>query len=183
MKTKEVNIIVGRFQPITTGHIKCAQYARDKKNLPTLLCMIDTPMEKVDAKHPFPSGHLSFMYHRMFLTDENIVGIILVKNADIVKISEICAFKNYRIAAWTCGTDRYKAYKAMSERYKEQANLTDDFELLEVPRTDDDESATKLRQALHDDDKETFAKLFPGPLKYYDELREQYLQTMGKLSL
>lgn len=145
MSKQKVNIMVGRFQPITTGHIKCIKEIQEKTGNPLILCMINTTLDKLDKKHPFPSTFL-LEYYRQHLP---VKGIMLVKNADIVAISE--ALKNYQISGWVCGTDRIDSYKKMAERYHEQANLSDDFEMLEIERTDDDESASKLRKMILED--------------------------------
>jgi len=184
---KQVNIIIGRFQPITTGHVKCAQRAIEKTKCPTVLLMIDTPTNKVDERHPFPSGMLLPMYKDLFKKNPLITDIFLVKNADIVKASEICAEHGYEIRSWSCGTDRIDSYTKMSAKYAEQANLPANFEMIEIKRGDEDESATKLRQALIADDKQTFFASFPTinlstrlQHNIYDELRTQILSVVNK---
>ena len=186
---KQVNIIVGRFQPITIGHIKCAIEAFDKnEGHRTVLCMIDTPDNKVDARHPFSSSMLMPIYKSMFLksrdTSHCIEDIVLVKNADIVKISQTLAELDYEPISWSCGTDRYDSYVQMAERYKDKAGLPEDFKLIEIKRSDDDVSATKLRQALIDDNQDEFFKNFPAihlnvrmEHNIYKSLREQILKV------
>lgn len=182
---KQVNIIVGRFQPITIGHLKCVEYALKETKCPTVLCMINTPDEKVDERHPFPSSMLLPMYRTLFADNKNISDIILVKNADIVKISEELRQRGYEIVSWACGTDRYDSYKQMAEKYAEKAHLPENFRVLEIKRTDEDASATRLRKALMQNDKTTFNNLFPTiPLKarlktdFYTDLRNQLLKVI-----
>lgn len=182
---KKVNIMIGRFQPFTKGHYKCVIEAAKQKDIPTVIAMIDTPDNKVNEKHPFPSSMLLPMYRNIFDNDKNIEDIILVKSADIVKIGEECKKRNLLISSWSCGTDRIDSYTKMSSRYHNEAGLTDDFEMIEILRTDEDISATKVRKALVDDDKKTFIKLTPQiPLKvslkndYYQILRNQILQVV-----
>lgn len=185
---KQVNIIIGRFQPITTGHIKCAIEAFNKNGgHRTVLCMIDTPEAKVDSRHPFPSSMLMGIYKKLFNSRDKshcIEDIILVKNADIVKIAEALAEKGYEPVSWSCGTDRYASYKSMAERYADKAGLPEDFKVIEIKRTDDDVSATKLRAALLADDKKTFFASFPTvhlsarlETDIYKELRTQILKV------
>ena len=188
---KKVNIIVGRFQPITIGHIKCAIEAFDKNGgHRTVLCMIDTPDSKVDARHPFPSSMLLNIYKKLFIGSRDkshcIEDIILVKNADIVAISEALREKGYEPISWSCGTDRYASYKSMTERYAEKAGLPENFKVIEIKRTDDDVSATKLREALLADDKKTFFTSFPSihlsarlEMDIYKELRTQILKVLN----
>lgn len=187
MNMIKVNIMVGRFQPFTKGHYKCVENAFEKKGVSTVIAMIDTPDEKTDEKHPFPSSMLLPIYKDLFEKDDKVLDIILVKNADIVKIGELCKNNGYEIVSWTCGTDRYDVYKNMADKYHDKAGLSDDFEVIEIKRSDEDISATKAREALINDDKVTFNKLTPyvsfkTRLKHdpFNTLREQILKVVGK---
>ena len=168
MNLWKVNIVVGRFQPLTLGHIACAKEAEQRFDRPTVLCMINTPTTKTDEKHPFPTDVFYPMYWNVCKRYKFIEDIVIVPSADIVKISQILAEKGLCIGSWTCGTDRYKDYKRMVDKYSAAANLPDDFELIEVKRTAEDISATKARQALIDGDRKTFNKITPfGDLSGY----------------
>lgn len=148
----KVNIIVGRFQPLTKGHLKCAQYATSKYHVRTVLCMIET--KKTDSKKPFLTSDFIDLYKSLLSNDKDIIDIILINNADIVKIKEICAEKGYEVVYWTCGTDRYADYTRMAEKYAPE------IDVIEIPRTDEDISATKARKALMDGNETEFYKLF-----------------------
>ena len=155
-----VNIMVGRFQPLTDGHMKCVETAYKELGVDTILCLIDTPDNKVDARHPFATSVLLPIYKDLMKTYKHIKDIVVVKNADIVKIGEML-YGEYEIVSWTCGTDRIDSYRSMSDRYKEQAHLADNFKMIEVKRGDEDISATKVRKALLDNDVRTFNALTP----------------------
>ena len=179
------NIIIGRFQPLTDGHMKCMETAWKKLGIGTVICIIDTPENKVDARHPFSTNILLPIYNELKSTYKYINDIIVVKNADIVKIGEILGDK-YEIKSWTCGTDRIDSYTKMSNNYKEQAGLPDDFQMIEIKRGDDDISATRVRKALLNGDIKTFNMLTPyntlssfikEPNKVYNILRKEILQT------
>ncbi len=187
--TKKVNIMIGRFQPFTNGHMKCIDYAYEKLGIPTIIAMIYTPESKVDEKHPFPSSLILPLYKEMFNNNPKIADIIMVKNANIVEIGETVYNNGYQIASWTCGTDRVDSYGRMAEKYKEKAHLTDDFQLLEIKRSDEDISATQARLALMDGNKKLFKSLTPlmslkTRLKtgkdVYDILREQLKKVIIK---
>lgn len=161
MERQKVNIMIGRFQPMTNGHLKCVEYAYQKLKIPTIIAMIDTPDDKVDSKHPFPSSMLLPIYKDIFDRSRMVKDIILVKNANIVTIGSVIYDMGYQVASWTCGTDRIDSYSKMAEKYKETAHLSDDFQMLEIKRSDEDISATKVRQAIMDDDFDTFSKMTP----------------------
>ncbi len=186
---RKVNIVIGRFQPFTNGHLKCVEEAWNKLNVPTIICMINTKDEKVDEKHPFPSSLLLPLYNDAFKKNKMIEKVVLVTNADIVKMGELLKNDDYQICSWTCGTDRYESYSRMSEKYHEQAGLSDDFQMIEVKRGDEDISATKVRQALLNDDKKTFDKMTPfgslsqhlkGKESVYEALKAQINKVMNK---
>lgn len=173
---KKVNICLGRFQPFTAGHYKCVEAAWKEKHLPTVICMINVPESKVDERHPFPTDMLVTAYSDLFNNDSKIADIVPVSNANIVSIGQTLATYGYEIASWTCGTDRLADYTRMSTKYHDQAGLSDDFELIEVPRTDDDISATKVRQCLLEDDISGFTRLMPQTnnlYELYEILKEQ----------
>lgn len=175
--------MVGRFQPFTKGHYKCVEEAWKQKGIPTVICMIEIADDKTDERHPFPTSMMVPLYKEFFKKDEKVEDVILVKSADIVKIHEQLG-DDYQICSLTCGTDRVKAYQWMY-KYKEQAKLSDDFEIIEIKRSDEDISATKVRQALLDDDRTTFNKMTPmvslsAHLKndYFDILQKQIREVI-----
>lgn len=180
----KVNIMVGRFQPLTNGHLKCVDEAMRELGVPTVLCIINTPDDKADSRHPFPTSMLLPIYNELKSTYKNIIDVITITNADIVKIGQILN-DHYEIISWSCGTDRIDSYTNQSTKYKEQAGLSDDFRMIEVKRGDEDISATKVRKALLNGDIKTFNKLTPfntlrsflkNDNKVYNELREQLLK-------
>lgn len=182
---KQVNIMIGRFQPFTNGHMKCIDQAWKELKIPTIIVMMNTKEEKVDEKHPFPSSMLLPIYDKVFDKNPRIEKVILARSANIVEIGEKLHEEGYEIRSWTCGTDRIESYKKMSDKYHDQAHLAKDFEMIEIKRSDEDISATKARQALKDDDKKTFASLTPlikiaDRGNVYNQLREQLLKVVGE---
>ena len=158
---KKCNILIGRFQPMTNGgHLKCAEQAMKKLNVPTLFMMIETKESKLDSKHPFPSSMLLPIYSKALKTNKNVAGIVLVKNANIIELVETCRNNGFEPISWTCGTDRYDAYQKMVDKYAEKIDLDPNFQLLEIKRGDEDSSATKLRNYLRNDDINSFEKDF-----------------------
>ena len=178
--------MIGRFQPLTNGHMKCVNEVWDALHVPTVLAMINVKDEKVDERHPFPSTMLLPIYNRVFKNNKRVEKIILVKSANIVEIGEVLHNEGYEIVSWSCGTDRLQAYEKMANKYKDKAYLSDDFQMFEIKRSDEDVSATKARQALIDNDKKLFSSLTPlmtigGALlgnRDYDKLRNQILTVV-----
>lgn len=171
------NILVGRFQPLTEGHIKCVEYAKTKKGVDTVLCMIDTPESKTNKKHPFPTNIMKSYIEESGWQDADIFNHpLIIKSADIVKIKEMIkeygehyyGDSDFRIVSWTCGTDRYADYKRMCAKYAPE------IELIEIKRGDEDISATKAREALAADDYQTWKSIVPkhlGRRLWFDDLK------------
>ena len=90
---EKVNIILGRFQPFTLGHLKCAQEAHKKLGVKTVLMVIET--NKQDDKHPFLTSQISKILDKMCKTEPTLEGYVLVKNADIVKNIEILRMNRF----------------------------------------------------------------------------------------
>lgn len=176
---RRVNVMVGRFQPLTNGHLKCIEEAWNMLGVPTVICMVNTKDEKVDERKPFPSSLLKPMYEESVKT-EHIVSIELVINADIVKIGTMLKEKGIEICSWTCGTDRYDSYSKMAEKYHDQAYLSEDFKMIEVQRSDDDISATIVRDSIYKNNLETFLKMTPFDKSEFNILRNQLLNVINK---
>ena len=145
--------MVGRTQPFTLGH---------QSILEALYKEIDTCLKSKD-----------------FYQD-----IIWVKNAAIDKIGEELVKNNYSAHLWGCGTDREKMYKSMASNKKYLKDFPDDFKVFVIERDEtssavDGISATKVRQAIKDDDKAAFVKMMPdGAQKLFNEFKEE----LGKVN-
>lgn len=157
---EKVNIIIGRFQPFTLGHLKCAQEAQRRLGVKSVLLVINTI--KQDARHPFLTKQIEKILDKMCKDEPTLTGYVLVKNADIVKNVEILREAGYEPVSWTCGTDRYAQYETMVKKYGKDIDLDDNFEVIEVKRGDDDISATAVRQALRNNDEDTYIGLVPN---------------------
>lgn len=185
---KQVNITIGRFQPLTNGHMKCIEQAYHTTGMPTVICMIGVDESKTDKKHPFPTSMLLPIYKKVLEKNKMIADIVLVKNANIVDIGPMLYKMGYQVRSWSCGTDRLAAYEKMALKYADQAQLADDFQMIEIKRADEDISATKVRQALLDDDYKTFVAMTPLVTlqsrlrgeECYNELREQLLKIYNE---
>lgn len=156
---EKVCLFIGRFQPFTLGHLKCCDTIYKQYKLKSVILVINTT--KADKKHPFLTKDLMNTYKRLAQNHDSIEDVLLVTNADIVKNTEICRDNGYEPVAWVCGSDRIDSYKKMVERYKDDIGLTPTFNVFEIPRTGDDISATKCREALIEGDQKKFDSMVP----------------------
>ncbi len=156
---ERVNVIVGRFQPLTLGHIKGAEEVWKKYSLKTVFCIVDTPESKLNDKHPFPSD---LIIYNNDIKEEWFGGFAPVMNADIGKIAKACRGIDFEPVLWTCGTDRVKSYeKQCIEKYIEMYDLDPSIRVNEIKRTDDDISASKVRECIKQDDFKGYCDLMP----------------------
>lgn len=170
---KKVNICLGRFMPFTKGHYKMIEYGLKHNGLPTVIFMISN--NKMDKKHPFSDELIQKEMDMLKKSLKGIEDIVYVNSANIVKLGSWCYENNYEPQLWITGSDRLATYKRQAEnpKYKEKLHLPDTFTTLEVPRTDDDISATKVREAIMNNDLEAFKKMMPeGTEKLFDEFKE-----------
>ena len=172
-----VNIISGRCQPFTLGHQSILEALYKENKYPTVLCLIHNT--KFDSKHPFSDELIKKEIDTCLKGKDFYQDIIWIKNAAIDKIGEELAKKDYSAHLWGCGTDRAKSYERMASNKKYLKDFPDDFKVFVVDRDEtssavDGISATKVRQAIKDDDKATFVKMMPdGAQKLFNEFKEE----------
>ena len=175
---KKVTICLGRFMPFTKGHYKMIEYGLKQNGLPTVIFMISN--KKIDKRHPFPDELIQKEMDMLKKSLEGIENTVYVSSADIVKLGQWCYENNYEPQFWITGSDRLAAYKRQAEnpKYQDLGHFPSSFTTLEVPRTDEDISATKVREAIMNDDLATFKKMMPnGTEKLFNEFKEALSQV------
>ena len=175
---KKVNICLGRFMPFTKGHYKMIEYGLKHNGLPTVIFMISN--KKMDKKHPFSDELIQKEMDMLKKSLKGIENTVYVSSADIVKLGQWWYENNYEPQLWITGSDRLAAYKRQAEnpKYQDLGHFPSSFTTLEVPRTDEDISATKVREAIMNDDLDTFKKMMPeGTEKLFDDFKEALSQV------
>lgn len=170
---KKVNICLGRFMPFTKGHYKMIEYGLKHNGLPTVIFMISN--KKMDKKHPFSDELIQKEMDMLKKSLKGIENTVYVSSADIVKLGKWCYENNYEPQLWITGSDRLAAYKRQAEnpKYQDLGHFPSSFTTLEVPRTDEDISATKVREAISNNDLDSFKKMMPeGTKKLFDDFKE-----------
>jgi len=148
-KGKEpIVVIQGRFQPPTAGHLKAIKAAAKKYHMKVAIVLIkgaksDVKFDTKIQKEVF-SKMLTGIPHMFLEADNGFMGewVHQLRN------------KDYEPKAFYCGSDRVKSYQGMIKRYQDKLNI--DIKVEEIPRTGEDISASKVREALKNDDLETF---------------------------
>jgi len=79
---------------------------------------------------------------------------------------------------WGTGTDRYKDYQRMIEKYGPECNVLPDFRSFEIKRSGKNISASNAREFILADNEKEFKKITPKAAhKYYKQLRTELLQN------
>lgn len=173
----DVNIVIGRLQPGTRGHQLLLETMYKENGYPTVLCLIHNT--KFDAKHPFSDDLIKKEIDICWKGKEFYQDLIWIKSAAIDKIGEELAKKEYSAHLWGCGADRAKSYEKMASNKKYLKDFPDDFKVFVLDRDENSDgvegiSATKVREAIKSDDKDTFKKMMPdGAQKLFDEFKTE----------
>lgn len=160
MEKQQVNFMVGRFQPFTSGHLYCIGKAAAYNTLPTVLCMIETSVPTPNK--PFTSDFLLPIYKELQKQlNATIADIVLVKSANIIEISETLDKLNYSPVLWICGSDRAEHYQKMLQKYASECHLDAFSRTFPVDRASYQISATNVREFISDGNFEDFIKHTP----------------------
>ena len=170
--TKPVNIFVGRFQPFTLGHVKVFEKMYKQNGLPVVVFLVRGG--KADPeKRPFDETLQQAMFAKMAKQYPFLETAIVVPNGAIDTLYAH-ARPAYEPMMWGFGTDRKKSYNAMitKDRYRQELDVDPSFKGFEIKRTDDNISASKVRNALKIDDEKAFQKMTPKSIhKFYKPLQ------------
>ena len=170
--TKPVNIFVGRFQPFTLGHVKVFEKMYKQNGLPVVVFLVRGG--KADPeKRPFDETLQQAMFAKMAKQYPFLETAIVVPNGAIDTLYAH-ARPAYEPMMWGFGTDRKKSYNAMitKDRYRQELDVDPSFKGFEIKRTDDNISASKVRNALKIDDEKAFKKMTPKSIhKFYIPLQ------------
>ena len=160
----------GKFVPPTKAHFSIVE--KMLKNYDKVIVGIVRGRSNKDIGDIFSYDVVADAYKKQFgnkvrtlkAGDGNIIGYL--NKSDFV------------INAIVAGTDRKAAYEnTLKTNY--------DVEVIEIPRTDEDISATKVRQAIKDDDYATYKKMIAKPFeskKFFTMFQEKFVELESKPS-
>jgi len=168
-----VNIFVGRFQPFTLGHVKVFEQMYKKNGYPVIVFLVRGGKPDLEKK-PFDEDLQQAMFTEMAKQYPFLETAFVVPNAAIDTLFNTLR-PTYEPMLWGYGTDRKKAYDGMinKKEYRDDLGVDPGFTGFEIKRTDDDVSASKVRNAIKIDDESTFKKMTPKSIhKFYKTLQD-----------
>ena len=183
-----VNMFVGRFQPFTLGHAKVLEAIHKQNGYPVVVLLVKSKNPKRKKGDEFSKPYDADLQIEMFNNVKKqykfLKEIIIIPTGGIDTIFNALRPK-YEPVLWGTGTDRLKSYgyQVNNDSYRDQLNAREDFKLFEIPRTDDNISATQVRNSMLDGDEKTFKKLTPKAIHgMYDTLKSKLEDSMGVLA-
>lgn len=165
---KQVKVCLGRFQPMTLGHLKMATFSdlkgpdatqkealREQPNLKeiakqkTVIFCIYTPKEKVDKKHPFDADLMKKELEIVKKSYPEIEEVFYTDSADICKWGEMLKKASYQASVWLTGSDEAEFYSKMAIKVPEyeisnkkgydcKDAYTKSFYVESIPRVEDE---------------------------------------------
>lgn len=179
-----VNIFVGRFQPFTLGHAKVLETIHKQNGYPVIVLLVKSKNPKYKKGDEFRKPYDTDLQVKMFKQVQKqykfLKEIVIIPTGGIDTIFNALRPK-YEPILWGTGSDRMKSYgyQVNNDSYRDQLNVNSDFGLFEIPRTDDNISATKVRNTLLDGDEKAFRSMTPKALhKMYDVLKSELENSM-----
>jgi len=178
-----VNMFVGRFQPFTLGHAKVLEAIHKENGFPVVVFLVKAKGQKKgdEFSRPYDEKTQISMFNSVKKQYPFLKEIFVVPTGGIdVMFNEMRP--KYEPALWGTGSDRMTSYgyQVNNDSYRDQLNVRTDFGLFEIPRTDDDISATNVRNALLDGDEKTFNEMTPKAVhSMYKELKSKIEASMG----
>lgn len=161
--SEEVSVVMGRFQPLTIAHQQIIEGAYKRLKRKVVVAVVKSKNEK----SPYPFKLVKELIEKSVRVPVHVIEIGTGFIGDFLS-----PLRDMDMEAKTlfAGTDRIKGYQGQVKRYQQMFNLT--LKIEEIPRTETDVSASKVRAALAADDEELFKSMTPsGTHKYYKKLQ------------
>jgi cytidyltransferase-like protein len=178
-----VNMFVGRFQPFTLGHAKVLETIHKENGYPVVVFLVKSKTKKKgdEFSRPYDEKTQIEMFNNVKKQYPFLKEIFVVPTGGIDTMFNEMRPK-YEPVLWGTGSDRMASYgyQVNNDSYRDQLNCRADFGLFEIPRTDDDISATAVRNALLANDEKQFKNLTPKAIhSMYGELKAKIEDSMG----
>jgi cytidyltransferase-like protein len=177
-----VNMFVGRFQPFTLGHAKVLEAIHKENGYPVVVFLIKAKNKKKGDEFRKPySEELQIQMFKQVQKQYKFLKEIIVLDRGAIDYMFNELRPKYEPVLWGTGSDRMKSYgyQVNNDSYRDQLNCRSDFGLFEIPRNDDNISATQVRNALLDGNEKDFKKMVPKAIhKMYDVLKSELEKSM-----
>ena len=165
---EKINVIIGKFQPFTSGHQKMVDELYSLNGLPVYIF-------SVRKKQPILSEKLTENIFKQLIKDDKKIENFKFIDRGLIADAMNVLYPDFEPEFIGCGTDREKDYtNQLNFINKNWTQRRDNIKIHVTTRTDEDVSATKVRNAVIEDDFKTFEKMTPKSVhKFYKELQNE----------
>lgn len=158
-------IIFGRMNPVHLGHNKLFQYGLSLKNDSTDLkvylsktCSYPKNPLPYDVKIKYINKIFPEIKDYIHLTESNLFGIMRENDS---------MYKNIVLIT---GADRTESFNKILHEYNNKEYCYDNINVIDIPRTDLEYSATRMRSFVYDNNFEGFKSYLPSTMTNEDVL-------------
>lgn len=161
-KPAQVNLLIGKFQPINIGHIKAAEKLRDKNELPCVLVAIKPA--KRNPSSPFSTAVTQRLLERVQQEKSELLkDYLMVEEANLEKIIESLT-PNYEPALIGSSEEKIKDFVIHLEHIKKRKiplRFSSKIKLVELPKYI---KAEEVIRSIKDSDFNSFKKMAPASI-------------------
>ena len=154
----EVELFLGRMQPLTAAHVKIIGAMRN----PVIALVKGAKSSQDKEKNPFDATFQRQMIKRVFPQAK----VIEVASGYVPEIISMLRQSGLEVTKMVAGSDRVAGYQKQIDGLN--AKLQDAYKMsckvVEIERSGDDISATKVRNAIKTGDMAAFKKMMPKQL-------------------
>lgn len=166
---KEVNLLIGRFQPFHNGHLKMAKFLKEKNDLPSIIAVVH-PGHNKSGKSPFAEDLVAKYMEAIVKDNQNLIsGYFSAKRGLLGVIYGMAKEMGYKVNLIGAGDDRIEDYKKQADYLKKAGgDFPNEIDVVETPRS---KSGTEVRKAIEEENFLEFKKLVPqGVSSFYNSL-------------
>lgn len=159
-KGKNVNIIVGRFQIFSNGHMNMANELYEMNKLPVVIVVVH-PGHNKSGNSPLEESTVKSMFNNVRDDSKGkILDYKIIKRGYLSDVIEALR-PQYEPVLWGAGEDRINDYKKQLELNNKKGNelkLTDKFQIMNTSRT---MNSTDVRKVISEDKFGEFKSMVP----------------------
>lgn len=175
--SQKVAIFPGRFQPFHNSHIAALKETSKRFGCPVVPIQIISKNEK----SPFSNRLLEQIGDAVVKEYDFIAGFFIYPPGKVTVVPQMVKFlreNGFEAIGMGCGSDRVKSYEPQIKYLnseKSDVPVAEPFKLEMVDeRIPNGPSGTKVREALMNDDEQSFKDMVPKSLhKFYKELSKE----------
>lgn len=159
--SKEVNLIIGRFQPFHLGHLKTIKEMKSKNNLDTIVAIICP--NNINPESPFDKDVVKKYMNLIKKANKEIDNFFIFKQGILTNIISKLNNEGYKINLLASGEDRKPDYQKQLE-YIKYSNKYDGINDIEIFDVEIITSGSKVRENLLSGNYSQFKKMVPSEI-------------------